>query len=517
MKHTAIATAIALIAGAQYAAAQSDGSQHRDTTTIHYSAQLNLQSATGDFAPYMIASWNHGKTTAKNAATIDLCAYKTIDLSRRIDWAAGIEAIAGYNHKATYQYYSSDTHQWDTHRVGPSSIWLQQLYATGKYRSLFLTIGMQNQYSPLTDNYLSSGDLVQSNNARPIPQVAVGFIDFQDIPFTKGWLQIEGTITYGKFTDNSYLRHQYNHYNSHLTTDEIYTYKRLYFRTNPSKPLSVTFGAQCAAHFGGTTSYYRDGQQFLQEKNASNLKAYWQMLIPGLDNGDGFVEGSSLGSWDLNIRYRLPDQSQISAYFQNLWEDGSSMAKRNKTDGLYGIRYHNPAANKWLKTALIEYIDMRDQSGPIHWAPGDRPGTSITTEATGADDYYNNHAFNAHAHYGMSIGSPFTTSPMYNRDGYPQFLHTRTNGMHAAAAGQIPYTPITWTAKFSYAQTRGNGREHVPAQLKSTSSMIRIQYDARRILPGLALTATAALDTGDLRGDNFGAQITITYQGALNL
>ena len=78
----------------------------------------------------------------------------------------------------------------------------------------------------------------------------------------------------------------------------------------------------------------------------------------------------------------------------------------------------------------VVFIDFRDQSGPIHWAPGDHPGTDMTGEATGGDDYYNNSGMNAYMHFGMSMGTPFIPSPIYNTDGYPQFVRTRANDLH---------------------------------------------------------------------------------------
>ena len=482
---------------------------------IHYGAAANMQTSSGAFAPYMIASWNYGRTSAKNAATADVWAHKNLDLSRRFDWAAGVEVLAGYSHKQSYDRYDAAANTWGTHHNGAAAIWLQQLYASVKYRGVFLAVGMQEQAGILLDNDLSSGDLVQSNNARPIPQVRTGFVDFQNIPFTKGWVQIEGQITYGKFAHNDWLRAQYYMWNSHLTTGELYTYKRVYFRTKPSMPLSVTIGAQCAGHFGGVTRFYREGKIVSEVKNRSDAKAFWEMLVPGRGNGDGWVEGSSLGSWDFNARYRFAGGQELSGYFQWLWEDGSSMAKRNKWDGLWGIRWHNPQG-KWLHTAVVEYIDMRDQSGPIHWAPNDRPCTTITSEASGADDYYNNSSFNAHHNYGMAIGSPFAVAPLYNRDGYPQFLHTRTSGFHAAATGSIASTSLDWTIKLSWAQARGNGRLNTPKQLHDTSAMVRLDWDASKVCPGLNIAATAAFDAGDLRGDNFGALVTIAYRGLLS-
>jgi len=468
-------------------------------------------ASSGDFAPYMIGSWNYDRTTAKNQASLDIEVSHKLDLSKRFSWAAGAEVLTGYAHKADYQHYSDGT--WSTRSIGPAAIRIQQLYGQVKYRGVFLTAGMKNQHSILVDNDLSSGDPVQSNNFRPVPMVTVGFIDYQDIPFTRGWVQIEGRIGYGKFADNDYLDDQYNCWNNHLATGVLYTYKRAYFRTKPSAPLCVTAGAQVAGQFGGTTKYYYRGTHTGTVDNPQSLKTFWQMFIPTLDNGDGFYEGSQLGSWDFKARYRLRSGHELSAYFSWLWEDGSSMAKRNKLDGLWGVQWRAPH-HGFITSALIEYIDFRDQSGPIHFAPGDHPGTTITTEATGSDDYYNNASFNGHANYGMAMGTPFMLSPVYNLDGYPQFAFNRTRGFHAAAQGGVSNS-IDWRAKVSYQVARGNGRNDWPTTLHNTSAMISALWHADTLLKGLSINATAAFDAGNLRGDNFGFLLGINYSGKI--
>ncbi len=493
-------------------------SQSTDSTQvaadIEYSATVNAVASSGRFAPYMIGSWNYGRTIAKNQVSLDLEAHRNLDLNRRFSWGAGVEAITGYNHKALYDRFDEASQSWTTHRVGPAPIWLQQLYAEVKYRGVFLTAGMKNQQSHLVDNRLSSGDLVQSNNSRPIAMVTAGFVDFQDIPFTRGWVQIEGCIGYGKFADNDYLRNQYNDFNSHLCTGALYTYKRAYFRTKPTERFSVTIGAQAAGMFGGTTKFYNNGKLMSTYDNPEKIKTFWQMFIPGLDNGDGFVEGSHLGSWDFKARYRLPDGSELSGYFSWFWEDGSSMGKRNKWDGLWGIEWKKPGKGI-ISGAVIEYVDFRDQSGPMHWAPSDKPGTTITTEATGCDRYYNNSTFNAHANYGMAIGTPFILSPVYNVNGYPQFAQNISRGFHAAAEGN--FTPsLDWIVKISYQVARGNGNNSWPCTLHNTSASVAALWHADRLWRGFELGAQMAFDAGSLRGDNFGALVTARYRGSLS-
>ena len=146
------------------------------------------------------------------------------------------------------------------HSEHPARVWIQQLYGEVKYRSLFLTVGLKEHDSALLDFRLSSGDFIESGNSRPIPEVRAGFVDFQDIPFTNGWVQIQGEISYGKLTDNGWLRDHYNYFQGHLNLGALYSYKRCYFRTNPSKRFSATVGMQVGAMFGGSTSWYYKGE-----------------------------------------------------------------------------------------------------------------------------------------------------------------------------------------------------------------------------------------------------------------
>ena len=44
----------------------------------------------------------------------------------------------------------------------------------------------------LWDRNLSSGDMTQSANARPIPEINISMPEFTLVPLTKGWLQVRG-------------------------------------------------------------------------------------------------------------------------------------------------------------------------------------------------------------------------------------------------------------------------------------------------------------------------------------
>lgn len=486
-------------------AAQSD---------LDYSATALGVASTGDFAPYFIGSLNAGRTPRRGEALADISASVSLDPGKRFSWGAGVEVIGGWSSANVYDLYQAPTASWTTQVNRPSAAWIQQLYGQLKYRSLLLEVGQKDPESALLDEHLSSGDLTRSSNARGIPGASLGFIDFQDIPFTNGWVQIDGVVMYGKFTDSEFMRKQFNRYNWVLATDTYYTYKRCYFRTKPTEAFSVTLGMQTAGQFGGTSAWYRKGVNYKTEVRGFHLKDAFKMFLPTEGNGNNFYEGNTLGSWDFKARYRLNDGRTLSFAFQWPWEDGSGIGRRNGWDGLWGLYYHLGENKRGIITgAAIEYLDFTNHSGPIHWAPGDLPNTDMTASTTGGDNYYNNDTYTAYTNYGMAIATPFLVSPIYNENGYPAFQYNYARGFHAALTGCVG-NEIDYAVKYSYQQAWGMGRRPQAYCRLDNSFMADVRWNAARILPGLGARVVAAFDAGRLRGNNFGVLVGITYSGS---
>lgn len=479
---------------------------------VDYSASALLQTSTSDFAPYFIGSLSGGRTARGNAANLDINADIKLDLKRRFSWGAGVEVLAGASDAIHYDRWDNDNRVWTTVANRQAPIWIQQLYGELKYRGVYFRLGIKDQHSALLDEPVTSGDLIRGNNARGVPGAEIGFIDFQDIPFTNGWVQIEGTVEYGIMTDDGYKRDQFNRFNSLTTSDLWYTYKRCYFRTKPSQPFSVTLGMQAAGFFAGSTIKYSGGNIASSEDRGFHFKDIFRMFIPTKGNtSDGFVEGSSLGSWDFKARYRLNSGHALTFAFQWPWEDGSGIGRRNGFDGLWGLYYKAPERS-WINGAGIEYLDFTNQSGPIHWAPGDFPDADLTGEATGADDYYNNESYGSYVNYGLGLGSPFPLAPFYNLNGYPMYAHNRCRGMHIAVTGSIG-PKWDYSVKYSWQEAWGSGRIPQAHALIDNSMLVAASWDACSITPGLRFALDAAFDTGSLRGSNFGVLLAVSYSG----
>lgn len=486
---------------------------------INYSVEASGGLSSGKFAPHYLTALQHGRySNSRRAAAIEARIEKPLDLNKRFSWSAGVALDAAALNGYDWDRFDGTTQSWYCHHEHPARAWVQEAYGQVKYRGVFATAGLREHESALLNQRLTSGDLVESGNSRPVPEIRVGFIDFQNIPFTNGWVQIQGEISYGKMTDSDWWANRYNRYTWHYATGQWLNYKRCYFRTNPAKPLSVTLGMQAADQFGGTLYQWSKGEERKREKHPITLKTLLQAWLP-MPGGEGFYEGNHLGTWDLHVRYTLPGTGgqQLLAYIQKPWEDGSGIGFRNGWDGLWGLEWRSNRPGI-VNGAVVEYIDFTNQSGPIHYAPNDFTGSTLTSEATGADDYYNNAFYNSYANYGLSIGSPMVMAPAYNLDGYMAYVGNRMRGFHVAVEGQISLdgNQLEWRARGGYRKAWGNGKIMLPSTIHSTSLALDASL-ALRAVKGLKMGLALALDHGTMPGNSVGALATVTYSGNFTL
>lgn len=500
------------------AIAISCGVQMKAENDVSYGIEAVGVLSDGDFAPYYMSSNEHGVVTQGKTALLKLDLHKYWDKSKRFSLGYGATLIGNATSSVGYSVYNKTMNTLNVHEEKPAAAWIQQLYLDVKYRSLFLTLGAKQTGSKILNDRLSSGDMTLGVNARPIPGAKAGFINPQEIPFTGGWAYISGEVGYYKQTDGKWLENHYNYLNGFITTDLWFSYKYCYFHSNPSKPFSVTLGMQAACQFGGIKKEYYMGKLLSTVDMSPNAETFFRTLIPGAGGtnlGDqNYYEGNHIGSWDLMGRYRFNNGMELKAYMQSPWEDGSGIGMMNGFDGLYGVEYKSGKTSGWVTGAVVEYLDLMNQGGPLHWAPGDFPDTSIKEEATGGDNYYNNYAYNGYQYYGMSLGSPVLKSPIYNIDGYMAFTDTRLRSVHVGFEGS-PYKNLSYRAKLSFTKSWGTIFSPVSKTRENTSAMIECVYKWHS-LPGLDIKGQIAMDRGTLYGDNLGVLLSVSYSGLLN-
>lgn len=483
---------------------------------LHWQASTTVNVGSGEFAPRLVSANIAGVLTQPVTFMERASLMRPVDKSKRFSYSFGVDAFLEATKATPYDRWSeTDLHMY-THNQRPGTLVLQQLYGEVKFRGVYLMAGMQENSRSIFDGELGSGDLTLSNNARPIPQVRVGFIDFQNIPLTNGWVQIQGDIAYGKFADNNWLKNHYNYYNSFITTGAWYHYKRCYFRTKPSKPFSVTVGMQHAVQFGGYWSKYSEGKFIRTVGSKVTLRDFIDVFYQtkGNDNVNAGESvnfyGNHLGSWDIQMRYRFRDGSSLTAYVQKPWEDESGVAWQVGFDGVWGLRYE--AARRGVVEAVaVEYLDFTNQGGPILWDP-----TSLMpNKATGADNYYNNFMYNGWANYGMAIGSPAFKAPIYNTDGYLRFYDNHLRGFHVGIKGHIT-TDLRWRALLSYISSNGTPYRPRAQRKEVTSALVEAIY-AIPAVKDLTLKGQIAFDAGSLYRPAFGVYLSAVYTGDFSI
>lgn len=477
---------------------------------LRLEASVEATAGSGEFAPLYIASNRRGTLSSADNVVLSAGAVRPMECDRRLSYGYGVELWGGYSSAVGYNRYDVSTDSWGMNRRRPPALWLQQLYGEVKWRSLTASAGMKHEGSPIVDDRLSGGDMIRSANARPIPGVRAGFAGFQPVPLTSGWLEISGELEYGRFADDGWWRDHSALYNGHVAQGEWMVYRRMHLRTDPGRPLTVTLGVQCASQIGGTTTYYRDGEIAKVEHRGHKVADFIKILAPVEKGAEDYVLGNTLGTWDLKATAVVRGGWSLSGYFQWIWEDGSGMAKLNGWDGLWGIELKAPSAAAIVSGVVVEYLDLTNQSGPIHWAPGDHPSTSITSEATGADDYYNNAYYNAYAYYGMGMGRATVMSPLYNTDGYMSYIGNRTRGIHVGVEGRIGR--VGYRVLAGWRKAYGNGYEAMIPARRSTSLMAEASMPLRSV-PGVRIGVQGAIDRGRLPANASAAAVSLTYSG----
>ena len=154
--------------------------------SIRYHGELVMNAGGGDHNPFWFASDMHGLASVKpNSGWLRLGAFHDIDSNKRFSWGAGVDLAVALRNTSVFMPH--------------------QIYGEVKYRCLNLLVGQKVIPDPIVNSDLSSGALVYSGNARPIPQVRIGIFDYADFWGCKGWFAVKGYIAYGMFTDSCWI------------------------------------------------------------------------------------------------------------------------------------------------------------------------------------------------------------------------------------------------------------------------------------------------------------------------
>ena len=261
----------------------------------------------------------------------------------------------------------------------------------------------------------------------------------------------------------------------------------------------------------------------------SGIKDFFEALIPmGGDATDGETSdgesyanasGNHIGSWHFSLTYALEDW-KIRAYYEHMFEDHSMMFfEYGWKDGLAGIEVTLPK-NPFVHTFLYEFMNSKDQSGAVYHDHT----PEIPDQISAIDDYYNHLLYTGWQHWGMSMGSPFLLSPIYNQSNHPNFFHNtkgslkfyynRVQSHHFGICGS-PMEGLDYRLLVSHSKHWGSYVMPLIDTEEQTSALLEVSY-APTQWDGWQFKASAAYDHGNtLIGNNFGGMLTVSKCGIL--
>lgn len=479
-------------------------SQSNPSVVYRLTAEGALSS--GDYTPYMLTLNQFDRLSPRsNTGYISASIYGAFQFTDHWNISGGVTGISSVhsNHKA----------------------YLQELYLRATYRKIYIEVGSKEKSSPVINRNLSSGDFIYSGNAKPIPSFSVATDGFVKLPYLHDWVEAYADFGYGRLFDGSWTSDRFEKYHvmqpgAFYTKDVSYHHKELYLRSNASRKFFATIGMQHAVFFGGIKTSYESGSEVVSGAKAES-KDFLKVIIPKSDGnskstaGDSFVYGNHLGVWYADIAYNINTHRQLRAYMEKPFEDGSGIAFRNGFDGIWGIEYCSSSQERIIpiRGLVMEYIQTTDQSGPIHWAPGDF-STSVSgqlpNEATGADNYYNNFFYNGYSYYGLSVGSALLKSPYYNEDNYLNYTDNRIHAWHLGISGDIS-SHFGYLLKGSYREGLGTPFIPLPHKHHSFDAMLQILWQKGP----WECSAAYAITQGNIYGDSNGFDLKVTYHGKI--
>lgn len=461
---------------------------HQDSLTYLTEARATFSS--GENTPFWLVSNLQGLgSPQKNNGWVRGAVFKKLDADKRFSWGAGIDLVAGWNNTAPFN--------------------IHQLYGEIRYRSLGVLLGSKEIWGDYNNPRLSSGNLLYSGNAMPIPQLRVGIFDYAPFWGTNGWFSVKGYISFGTFTDSGWQK-SWAAPDSKRTEGVLSHSKGLWLRGgNPSVfPLTGEIGIEMATQFGGKS--FKDGKIIdMPEKLIDWLKS----VIP-LSGGKDTpweeqtnIQGNMVGAYNIALSWMPRKNWNIKAYFEHYFEDHSQMTfEYGWKDGLWGIEIAFPN-NRIISSIVYEYLYSKDQTGAVNhdWSP------EVPEQISGRDNYYTHYLYSGWQHWGMGIGNPLAISPIYNRNHSITFLDTRIIAHHIGFEGN-PLPGLSYRMLFSLSRNWGTYSMPYPEVLNNFNGLIETSWQPKS-LKGWKATMGIGFDRGKLLGNSYGVMLTICKTG----
>lgn len=443
---------------------------------VDYSLNTDIIAGSGKYAPFLSTANRYDRYgISANSINFRGDIHKYLRDFSDFDYGYGLEAIANLSGSEN--------------RFFPG-----ELYVEGKAYFLRFSAGMKHEVYGNQDPELSSGGMIWSSNSRPVPKISISTDDYVPVPLTKNFIKVKGGISHGWFTDSASTKHTLLHH------------KYAYIKFGGNLPVNLSYGLQHVCQWAGDSKYYGKSPAtfdnfkriFMGESGDSNSPATERFNALG-----NHIISQSLGL-DINLKPAV-----VSFYWQDISEDPPVfLFKMNKAynveDGLWGMSVRMKEFRP-LSAFVLEYMSSTDQSGPWHDLDGVIYG--------GTDNYYNNGVYpNGWSFYGMTMGNPWLTSPVYNDNGRIDIINNKVRLYYFSGKGSI--NRFSYKGTLAYSENYGS-----PSVVyEDCRRQLSYQFEVSACLPNLKNTRLSlgfSGDHGKMYGNNSAVLISFCHYGQL--
>ncbi len=437
---------------------------------------------------------------------------------------------------------------------------IYQGYLNLRYGKLKIIAGRQEYTIGQYSDRLSVGSFIISNNALPYPRLGIGFYEYVDVPFTKGYVQVMGAFNHGWLEED-----RFDH---SLISDSYVQEKYAYIRSN-KLPVNLHLGIAHLGIYGGSRS---DGTEIPYD--------FWSVFfargsnVAGQKGEAANAYGEHMGIFDWGLNFRIKGL-KFQLYQQKPINDSGGFHKwfKYNKDNYIGAIVETKIP--FIRKALYEYVSTTNQVGegtpdPVvdgkiyfPFRDDDRLAleqyyTDLGYDVSGFDvidwydfledevnyghrfggrvDYYNNNNYR-NIYQGRIMGmSIFHTKPQMlkytglNISG-EYVVNNRVKAHHFGFEGEINKRLSYW-AKLTYTQNYGSWQEYegrykwegialdpefdwyYKGSKTQWYSLFEIDYRFVKV-KGLSLQAAVSYDFGQII-DNFGGLLGLRYSGLVN-
>lgn len=450
--------------------------------TLCYRLGINAVASGGGYAPFWLQSNRYGDLSpSPYSGNLSAGLIKAAEHPHRWwDWDAAIEIVGRVQSRLPQP------------SLYPDSLltgYFRQLYAHVRIGCIDLTAGIRPVAYLTEDETLSSGSLLLSNNAHPLPRLSIGIDEYTPVPGLYGYMEIKGGLTHAWLNDHQYVHHSMLH---HAWAGA---------RFGGALPVNIAYEFHHAAQWGGYSPVHGDlGNDWHAFLNTVLARAGGTMLNDQLN-----AQGNHLCSQQLSLIAKGADW-RLTAYWQNMSEDNIRLLGfgQNITDGIWGLHVRQTAW-PYLSAFTYEFVNTTSQSGPFH----DRDGLCFA----GSDQYYQNTVYRNGWNYMLrTMGTPLITAPLYNTNGQLSTMNSRIRAHHIGLKGDI-YGWL-WRTLITYTRNYGNNNTRAEQLSHNTAWMVEVRKHFSKAW-GIDVTVSLAGDAGDQWGNHLGALLSISKTGII--